>query len=77
MLRFVLASVTAIDLFVQQAGFTPLLQASQDGNLGIVKLLVEHDEDTINQHTDVSLCHTATISDYNLATILNRLAGQL
>ena len=25
-----------------QAGFTPLLQASQDGKLGVVKLLVEH-----------------------------------
>lgn len=55
-------SVWQADEFcAQQAGFTPLLQASQDGHLGIVKLLVEHDMDMdINQHTDVS---TATISD--------------
>lgn len=38
-----------------QAGFTPFLQASQDGHLEFVKMLVEHDKELdINQKTDVN-----------------------
>ena len=39
-----------------QAGFTPLLQASQDGHLDIVKVLVEHAVNSgidLDQHTMV------------------------
>ena len=38
-----------------QAGFTPLLQASQDGRLDIVKVLVEHSGIVLDQHTMVIL----------------------
>ena len=43
-----------------QVGFTPLLQASQDGHLGVVKTLVEHDpEMDLDETTKVVISYTA------------------
>ena len=61
-----------------QAGFTPLLQASQDGHLRVVKELVEHDaaiKMDINQVTDVfSMHHTG---GHLFCSCLSIIAGWL
>ncbi len=59
-----------------QAGFTPLLQASQDGKLGIVKLLVEYDEEMdIDQQTEVTQTTCLSTVLYALFCITERLVS--
>ena len=52
-----------------QATFSPLIQASQDGHLGIVKVLVEYDSspDHLDQRTTVSMLKTCRVC-YNVAS---------
>ena len=59
-----------------QLGFTPLLQASQDGHLGVVKALVEHDpEMDLDKTTKVifSIQAYIYIYIYTIAMTIERL----
>ena len=54
-----------------QVGFTPLLQASQDGHLGVVKALVEHDPEMgLDETSKVVISYTAGCN-YSVIAVLN------
>lgn len=40
-----------------QNGFTPLIQASQDGHLDVVKLLIEHDSERVLEQRTKVIAH--------------------
>lgn len=40
-----------------QNGFTPLIQASQDGHLDVVKLLIQHDSERVLEQRTKVIAH--------------------